>query len=356
MMIAKIIKYLVLAGVCVAVVMNWPLAAELKGLPDESAKESPSHDRNWRGISQAKSMASVNYKEEMIRLIEQIGVYSRAKKRSFQIIGNNGLDLFRAEEVGAASQQRLLNSVDGVIMEGFFYGWEMQDDRRTPASIRNQLSNALAVPINRGLPILNIDYCQDRRNVVRAYQFSGQQDFVNFAADSRQLDRIPRYLKPINQENSADVHNLRQVRNFLVLFNPDNFPTRQDYLNSLRDTNYDLIIIDMYCKGEPLSAADVASLKVKKNGAARMVFAYMSVGEAEDYRTYWQPAWSKSPPGWIQEQNPDWPGNFKVRYWVCDWKKILFGSPDSYLDMILDKGFDGAFLDVIDAFEYFEDR
>ena len=30
------------------------------------------------------------------------------------------------------------------------------------------------------------------------------------------------------------------------------------------------------------------------------------------------------------------------------------GSPDAYLDRILAAGFDGVYLDIIDAFEYFE--
>lgn len=353
MTITKLLKYVILAGVCFTVI-NLSLGAAIKPPFGGLAKPEVHDNDKWNDNKKVASMGNVNYKEEMISLIEQLSVYAKAKNGSFQVFGNNGLELFRSEEVGAGSLQRLLNSVDGVIMEGFFYGWEMQDDRRTSPSVRTGLLNALSVPIDRKLPILNIDYCQDRRNADRAYQFGEQQGFVDFAADSRQLDRIPQYPKPLNRENSADVRALKQVRNFLVLFNPDNFPDKQNYLESLRNTNYDLIIIDMYYKGEALSAADVASLKVKKNGAARLVFSYMSVGEAEDYRAYWQKSWSKSHPGWIAEQNPDWPGNFKVKYWVSDWKRILFGSPDSYLDLILDRGFDGAFLDVIDAFEYFE--
>jgi cysteinyl-tRNA synthetase len=35
---------------------------------------------------------------------------------------------------------------------------------------------------------------------------------------------------------------------------------------------------------------------------------------------------------------------------------VLFGSDDAYLDRILAAGFDGAYLDIIDAFEYFEEN
>ncbi|MFQ5795846.1 MAG: endo alpha-1,4 polygalactosaminidase [Candidatus Bipolaricaulia bacterium] len=98
----------------------------------------------------------------------------------------------------------------------------------------------------------------------------------------------------------------------------------------------------------------MASLKTKANGGSRLVIAYMSIGEAEDYRYYWQAEWKPNPPSWLAEENPDWPGNYKVRYWDRNWQNVIYESNDSYLKKILDAGFDGVYLDIIDAFEYFE--
>ena len=53
-------------------------------------------------------------------------------------------------------------------------------------------------------------------------------------------------------------------------------------------------------------------------------------------------------------ENPNWPGNYKVRYWEQSWKDIIYGNDNSYLKKILDAGFDGVYLDIIDAFEYYE--
>jgi len=110
------------------------------------------------------------------------------------------------------------------------------------------------------------------------------------------------------------------------------------------------VIIDLFYEGQQLSAAEVNSLKTKKNGGHRLVIAYMSIGEAEDYRYYWQASWRRKPPAWLAEQNPHWRGNYKVRYWYPEWQNIILG----YLQKILDSGFDGTYLDIIDAFEYFE--
>ena len=81
----------------------------------------------------------------------------------------------------------------------------------------------------------------------------------------------------------------------------------------------------------------------------------MSIGEAEDYRFYWEEAWSDTPPSWMEGENPDWEGNYKIHYWEDDWKDIIFGSSNSYLDRIIAAGFDGVYLDIIDGYEYFED-
>ncbi|MCX5769013.1 MAG: hypothetical protein NTZ09_01885 [Candidatus Hydrogenedentes bacterium] len=34
----------------------------------------------------------------------------------------------------------------------------------------------------------------------------------------------------------------------------------------------------------------------------------------------------------------------------------ILGGPDAYLDRIITAGFDGVYLDIIDAFEYFEEK
>jgi len=75
----------------------------------------------------------------------------------------------------------------------------------------------------------------------------------------------------------------------------------------------------------------------------------MSIGEAEDYRFYWQDGWTPGDPDWLDVENPDWPGNYKVHYWDPAWQALVF----NYTNRLLDAGFDGAYLDVIDAYEYY---
>jgi cysteinyl-tRNA synthetase, unknown class len=123
----------------------------------------------------------------------------------------------------------------------------------------------------------------------------------------------------------------------------------------------DLVVVDYAADGSAeteFKPADVAVMRQRPDGGTKKVISYMSIGEAEDYRFYWNPAWAKTKtkPEWLDELNPDWEGNFKVRYWDPAWQAVILGSPDAYLDKIIAAGFDGVYLDIIDAFEYWKDE
>jgi cysteinyl-tRNA synthetase, unknown class len=123
---------------------------------------------------------------------------------------------------------------------------------------------------------------------------------------------------------------------------------------------YDVLVIDYSRDGSDdraLTAADVRRLKVRPDGGQRIVLAYLSIGEAEKYRYYWQPDWETGgalAPPWLAEPNKRYLTNFPVRYWHADWQAIVFRGPNSYLGRILNAGFDGIYLDRVDVHEEFE--
>lgn len=120
---------------------------------------------------------------------------------------------------------------------------------------------------------------------------------------------------------------------------------------------FDMLVVDYSSDGSAhgaFSRSQVEQMKRRPAGGSRTLIGYLSIGEAEDYRYYWNPWWKLFHPPWLDRENPDWKGNYKVKYWLPAWQRIIFGSPDSYLDRIIAAGFDGVLLDVVDAFEYFE--
>lgn len=150
------------------------------------------------------------------------------------------------------------------------------------------------------------------------------------------------------------------------------------------------------------TTAPVRQLQVKPDGGRRIVLAYLSIGEAEEYRHYWKPEWietaepdpaepdpagasapasaappnaspqptardatsavppvkpvrkdrwpSAKAPAWLGDENEAWSGNFAVRFEDPDWQAIFLEGPQSYLARIVASGFDGVYLDRVDAF------
>ena len=122
---------------------------------------------------------------------------------------------------------------------------------------------------------------------------------------------------------------------------------------------YDLVVIDYGFDKRNATAFPrevVDMMRSKPNGRQRFIFAYLSIGEAENYRYYWQDGWLTKRPEWLEPENPNWPGNYLVQYWNPAWQSLIFGSPNAYLDRILDAGFDGVYLDGVDKFEQWTRR
>jgi cysteinyl-tRNA synthetase len=127
----------------------------------------------------------------------------------------------------------------------------------------------------------------------------------------------------------------------------------------IKASPYDVVVIDYgfdrrNATAFPREVVDL--MRSKPDGGRRLILAYVSIGEAEDYRYYWQESWLKSRPDWLEPENPDWPGNYLVQYWDPQWQAILFGNPNAYIDRILDAGFDGVYLDGADKFEQWKRR
>lgn len=112
------------------------------------------------------------------------------------------------------------------------------------------------------------------------------------------------------------------------------------------ESSFNLAVIDYSADGSDETAFTLAEITTMKGSGdnKKLVVAYMSIGEAEDYRYYFDAGAS-----YMDQENPDWPGNYKVFYWEEEWQEII----ESYVDRLIEAGFDGAYLDIIDAYEYY---
>ncbi|MEX0568827.1 MAG: MJ1477/TM1410 family putative glycoside hydrolase [Candidatus Njordarchaeota archaeon] len=115
-------------------------------------------------------------------------------------------------------------------------------------------------------------------------------------------------------------------------------------------SKFDLVVIDYSRDGtDEMRYTSEEIDMIKKAGIIPL--AYISIGEAEDWRFYWNDSWHNDPPKWLGNENSEWPGCYAVEYWYYEWHTIIF----RYVDKILEAGFVGLYLDKVDEFEYWSD-
>lgn len=308
------------------------------------------------GGSNTNLSTTRDYRQDMRDFVQAISAYGEENIPNFIIIPQNGQEIVtqNGEEDGAPETE-YLNAIDGVGREDLFYGYD-NDNKPTPEGEKNYMIAFLDICEQYGIEVLTTDYCSSYDKVDDSYTYNQAKNYISFASPQRELNVIPDYPSEPYNVNSFDIQSLANSKNFLYLINPENFTTKQDFITAISQTDYDIIIMDCFFNNEEFTASEINSLKTKKNSGIRIVISYMSIAEAEDYRYYWQDSWINNPPNWLEDENPDWEGNYKVCYWDKDWQSIIYGNDNSYLKKIINAGFDGVYLDIIDAFEYFENQ
>ncbi len=295
------------------------------------------------------------YRQKMREFVSGISQYARSYQPGFLVIPQNGIEIITDNgESDGPLNNAYMQAIDGHGQEDLLYGY-INDNEPTPAEDAEYLQSFLDVSKASGKVILVTDYCYDENFIDNSYNTNDLKSYVSFAADHRELDNIPSYPLQPYHTNADSIESLAQVQNFLYLINPVNFASKKEFIHAVTQTNYDLLIMDLFFnETTQFTRAEIDQIRAKANGGKRLVICYMSIGEAEDYRYYWQSSWEDQDPDWLDGENPDWEGNYKVKYWEKEWQDIIFGNGESYTKKIIDADFDGIYLDIIEAYEYYE--
>lgn len=142
---------------------------------------------------------------------------------------------------------------------------------------------------------------------------------------------------------------LASVRHWLYLIDVNLDPETVALIES---SDYDLVVLDFIPSEVDNTDYLMAEVIARLHNAPhhKLVLTYIDIGQAESYRTYWQAGWGIGNPDWIADADPDgWEGNFPVAYWREEWKQIWLGE-GGYLSAILEAGFDGVYLDWVEAY------
>ncbi|MHC4940373.1 MAG: endo alpha-1,4 polygalactosaminidase [Planctomycetota bacterium] len=121
----------------------------------------------------------------------------------------------------------------------------------------------------------------------------------------------------------------------------------------LRISDYDLLVVDAPDSVRGLESFDTARM-VARLQPRHLCLAYLNVGQAEEYRTYWRKDWvapGRDRPGtppFLLTVDPDgWVGDYPVAYWDPSWKRILLAR----VERLAALGFDGVYCDWVLGFE-----
>jgi len=297
-----------------------------------------------------------DYREEMRNFVIAINNSGEQLRPGFIVVPQNGMQLLTSEGGGNGSiSTEYINAIDGCGQEELFYGYDNQNNFLSENYEEQAVWLAQCrFAASHGLTVLVTDYCSAPDLVADSYNRNDAEGFLDFVAESRELDIIP---TAVHNEDTNNIDVLADAQNFLFMINPTQ-ETKEEYLVALEQSHHDVLIIDAFFDGNnALSADDLARLRNKPQGGRRIVLSYMSVGQAESYRWYWKPFWMATPPSFIVAEDPYWNGNYYVNYWDPAWQHIICGNDeDSYVNRIVASGFDGVYLDLVNAFEYFEDK
>lgn len=136
----------------------------------------------------------------------------------------------------------------------------------------------------------------------------------------------------------------------------------------IAEAPHDLVVIDFARFGDvgsQFTAGEISEIKNRlgNSGQRRVAASYISIGEASEFRSYWDTDWTADgsansalqpgAPDFLGPVNPDFPESRKVRYWDPAWQTIVYNDAGTgWLDTIVDQGFDAAYLDIVDAYYF----
>jgi len=281
--------------------------------------------------------------EKMQEFIVELSVYAKLQSPQFIIIPQNGIELaFTHLDPTNEFNIDFLNAIDGFGVEELFFNSNYQPDIYRLEMLRK---------LKAEKTIMVSEYITHNDSISTAIAKNHQEGFLCFPRDSSNYNytKIP---LSISNTNPNNISYLSEAQNYLYLINPEKFSDKIEMIDSIAQTNYDLILIDLFVFGEELLASDIEQLKTKPNGAKRLVIAYINIGAVETYRYYWQDEWKLGSPHWIVKEYEGYPNEYYINFWEQEWKDIIYGNDNSYLKKIIDAKFDGAYLDNTEAYYF----
>ena len=319
-------------------------------------EEVPTTIRNYRALM----------RDNLLMLIR----YAKEQKKDFKIIAHEGQDLltkslWEYDREGYNRARRQPNAKDDSFL--FHKNFrELEPERHTPAYEYLQLLDAIAInnlycgknkestiTQNHNLGLITIEQCPTKDAVDEALVSAMIDHKITYGFTD--LDNAFSTIKNHNDLNdsSKNVYEVSDAQNILILTDDSRYTDKNQLVENLLKTNYDIIVIKpLFANKERFSAEDIQRLRFKHNGSKRLLIAELNIAEASPQDYFWQNDWQIGNPSWLARKSFVSPDSFIVKFWTPEWRQII----SRYFKDVVHEGFDGVFLTGIENFRYFEQQ
>lgn len=281
--------------------------------------------------------------EKMQDFVVDISNYARDFDPDFIIIPQNGTELaFNNIDPTEGLNSSYMSAIDGLGVEELFYNDDYSLDNERLSMLRD---------IDDSKKIMVAEYVGDQNNISDALNRNYNEGFICFPRTSNNYHytTIP---DSVPHSNENDITSLSQAQNYLYLISTDNYASKEEMINAISQTDFDVVLIDLFFDEVALTSSEVEQLKTKSNGGKRLVISYINIGSAEKFRYYWKDGWGLHHPLWLKRKYDGYDDEFWVKFWKKDWQEIIYGNDNSYMKKIINAGFDGAYLDNVEAYYF----
>ncbi len=331
-----------------------PALAQNKGQSRVQYRDAP---KDVAAPTNTNTEVLLDYREEMRKFVQSISIFARKKRSDFVIIAENGLDLVVKRDINDTEKlspaRTYMQSIDGVLHDGVVFG-DKQFGKPPTDTQKNELFRLIDTAMSYGLKVMKTDYATETKSINALYRRYGKKGYIPFISKSLEMNVIPPLTSIPFRENPKSILSMSDVKNYLYLSDSSGLGRQDEFALKIHQTNYDIIAVNIFHRRLPLTKQAVETLKYKKIGAKRLVFAIIDIGSAASYHYYWKPSWQEGSPSWIGAPFGDDPDKYHIKYWNPEWKKIISGDNKSYIYGAIDQGFDGVILKGLDAYRFFE--
>lgn len=309
-----------------------------------------------------------NYRAKMRDNLLMLIRYAKQQNKDFQIVSHEGQDLltkslWEYDREGYNRARIQENAQDDSFL--FHKNFEEQEPNRyTPEYEYLNIVDAVAVnnlycgqghenkvAKNHNLTSITIEQCPDAdamemARITSSLEKKASYFFVDIKDAFNNID------DHVNINDSAqNVFKPSDAQNILIINDTSRFDTKENFVNTLLKTNYDIIVMKpLFNDVERYAVEDLQKLHFKKNGSKRLLLAEFNVSEASPSEYYWHKDWKLGKPSWLIRQSFDNKDSFITQYWHPQWKQII----SRHFKDVMGEGFDGVFFTGVENYKYFE--